>query len=156
MNGGGITLFKLFGFEVKLNITWLVLAFLIAWSLARGYFPSDFTGLSQTTYWIMGVVGAVGIFFSIVAHEFSHSMIARRFGLPIRSITLWIFGGVAQMDEEPPSPRAEFYMSIAGPLSSLFIGAVFFLLYYVGRRTGWPATDTAPKIFRDSDENGHA
>ncbi|MBN1685674.1 MAG: site-2 protease family protein [Spirochaetales bacterium] len=142
MNGSGITLFRLFGFEVKMNITWLVLAFLIAWSLASGIFPSDYQGLRQATYWIMGVICTVGIFLSIVVHEFSHSMIARRFAIPIRSITLMIFGGVAEMDEEPPNPRAEFYMSIAGPLSSFFLGCVFFLLFYVSRRAVWPPAVT--------------
>jgi len=142
MSGNGITLFRLFGFEVKLNLTWLVLAFLITWSLAKGYFPSDYAGLSESIYWIMGIVCAIGIFFSIVIHEFSHSMIARRFAIPIKSITLMIFGGVAQMDEEPENARSEFYMAIAGPLASLFLACVFFLLYFVAKRAAWPLAVT--------------
>jgi Zn-dependent protease/predicted transcriptional regulator len=86
----------------------------------------------------MGVVCAIGIFFSIVIHEFSHSMIARRFAIPIKSITLMIFGGIAQMDEEPANARSEFYMAIAGPLSSLFLACVFFLFYFVAKRAAWP------------------
>jgi Zn-dependent protease/CBS domain-containing protein len=86
----------------------------------------------------MGAFGAIGIFFSIVAHEFSHSVVARRFGLPIRRITLFIFGGVAQMDEEPPSPRAEFFMAVAGPLASIGLGFFFWLIMLVGRYQEWP------------------
>lgn len=138
MFGKGITLFKLFGFEVRVDLSWVILAALITWTLARGLFPGDFSGLSTGTYWIMGAFGAVGIFFSIVAHEFSHSVIARRFGLPIRRITLFIFGGVAQMDEEPPSPRAEFYMALAGPLASIALGFFFWLILLVGRYRDWP------------------
>jgi Zn-dependent protease/CBS domain-containing protein len=140
MFGKGITLFKLFGFEVKVDLSWLILAVLITWTLARGLFPQDISGLPTTTYWIMGVFGAVGIFFSIVAHEFSHSVIARRFGLPIRKITLFIFGGVAQMDEEPPSPRVEFFMALAGPLASIALGFFFWLILLAGRYQGWPVS----------------
>jgi Zn-dependent protease/CBS domain-containing protein len=138
MFGKGITLFKLFGFEVRVDLSWVVLAVLITWTLARGLFPGDITGLSTGTYWIMGAFGAIGIFFSIVAHEFSHSVIARRFGLSIRRITLFIFGGVAQMEEEPPSPRAEFFMAVAGPLASIGLGFFFWLILLVGRYQGWP------------------
>ena len=139
MFGKGITLFKLFGFEVKVDLSWVILAALITWTLSRGIFPGDIRGLSTSTYWIMGAFGAVGIFFSIVAHEFSHSLIARRFGLLIRSITLFIFGGVAQMDEEPPSPRAEFFMALAGPLASIALGFFFWLVVLVGGYQDWPA-----------------
>jgi Zn-dependent protease/predicted transcriptional regulator len=138
MFGKGITLFKLFGFEVKVDLSWLILAALITWTLARGVFPGDITGLSTGTYWIMGAFGAVGIFFSIVAHEFSHSIIARRFGLPIRKITLFIFGGVAQMDEEPSSPRVEFFMAVAGPLASIALGFFFWLILLAVRSQNWP------------------
>lgn len=124
----GYRLFRIFGFDVKLNPTWLLLAMLIIWTLAEGFFPGDYPGLPPQTYWWMGVVGAIGIFFSIVFHELSHSLIARRFGLSIKGITLFIFGGVAEMQEEPVSPKAEFLMAIAGPLASLFLAMVCFQL----------------------------
>ncbi len=146
MFGKGLTLFKLFGFEVKVDFSWLILAVLITWTLAQGVFPGDITGLPARVYWIMGAFGAVGIFFSIVFHEFSHSMVARRFGLPIRSITLFVFGGVAQMDEEPSSPKAEFFMALAGPLASVAIGFFFWGVYLAGRTQDWPVSVTA--IFR--------
>lgn len=123
------TLFRLFGFEVKLDLTWLLLAFLVTWSLALGLFPQVAPGLSTAAYWWMGVAGAIGLLFSIVFHEFSHSLVARRYGLPISGITLFIFGGVAEMEEEPRSARVEFLMAIAGPISSLVLAFVFYLIY---------------------------
>ena len=91
-------LFNLFGFEVKLDLSWLLLALLISWSLGAGWFPSEYPGLSQHAYAWMGIAVAAGVFFSIVFHEFSHSVVARFFGMPIRGITLFIFGGVAELE----------------------------------------------------------
>ena len=122
MFGRRIRLFKLLGFAVQIDMSWLVLALLITWSLARGLFPSYYEKLSSLTYWSMGAAGALGMFASIVFHELCHSLVARRFGLPMRGITLFIFGGVAEMDDEPPSPKAEFFMAIAGPASSILLG----------------------------------
>ena len=110
---------------------------LVTWSLAKGAFPYWYPNLSPETYWIMGVVGALGLFVSIVAHEFCHSLVARKFGMPMKGITLFIFGGVAEMGDEPPTARAEFMMAIVGPLSSLAIGAVFYLIYRGGQAGGW-------------------
>jgi Zn-dependent protease/predicted transcriptional regulator len=127
MFGKRITLFKLFGFEVHVDLSWAALALLITWSLAKGLFPQHYPGYSSAAYWWMGAAGAVGMFISIVFHEMFHSLVARRFGLPMKGITLFIFGGVAEMDDEPPSPKAEFWMAIVGPLSSIVLGGVFFV-----------------------------
>ncbi|RJQ63855.1 MAG: site-2 protease family protein [Desulfobacteraceae bacterium] len=126
MFGKNIRLFNLLGFEVKVDLSWIIIAILIAWSLSTGLFPFRYRDLSPQTYWIMGIVGALGLFLSIIVHEFSHSVVARRFGIPMRGITLFIFGGVAEMGEEPPSPRAEFFMAVAGPLSSIAIALIFY------------------------------
>jgi Zn-dependent protease len=80
----------------------------------------------------MGLFGALGLFASIIIHEFSHSLVARRFGIPMKGITLFIFGGVAEMDEEPPSAKAEFAMALAGPVASIVIGAAILLCWYTG------------------------
>lgn len=120
-----IHLFSLFGFKVGLDITWIFLAVLITWSLATGLFPHYFEGMSQSTYWWMGIFGALGLFVSIVFHEFCHSLVARRFDLPMKGITLFLFGGVAEMNEEPQSPKSEFLMALAGPVSSIILGLVF-------------------------------
>lgn len=123
MFGKRLKLFRLAGFEVGVDLSWIIIAVLIAWSLSMGYFPSQFRNLSTRAYWIMGIVGALGLFISIVLHEFAHSLAARRMGLSMKGITLFIFGGMAEMSDEPPSAKAEFLMAIAGPLASLVLAA---------------------------------
>ena len=87
----------------------------------------------------MGFAGMVGLFVSIVLHELSHSLVARRFGMPIRGITLFIFGGVAEMEDEPPSALSEFAMAIAGPIASVLIAGICFVTAIAGEAAGWPA-----------------
>ena len=86
----------------------------------------------------MGIFGALGLFFSIVFHELCHSLVARKFNLAMKGITLFIFGGVAEMEEEAPSPKAEFFMAIVGPLSSILIGIAFYVLRFIGQVGDWP------------------
>jgi Zn-dependent protease len=126
-----VRLFSLFGFDVCVDASWLFLAVLIAWSLAVGIFPGIVRGLSPSTYWSMAVVATAGLMFSIVFHEMSHSLVARRFAMPIRGITLFIFGGVAEMHSEPTSAGGEFLMALAGPVASAVLGFLMFLLYGV-------------------------
>jgi Zn-dependent protease len=138
MFGKQVTLFELFGFRVKVDMSWIFLALLIAWSLAQGFFPALYEGLPPLTYWWMGVAGVIGLFLSLVAHELSHSLVARRYGLPIRGITLFIFGGVAEMEEEPLTPKAEFLMAIAGPIASLLLAILFHVASALGEAVGLP------------------
>ena len=138
MFGKGLRLFSLFGIAVRVDWSWLIIALLVTWSLAAGLFPDEIAGLPYAWYWWMGAVGALGLFLSILLHEFSHALVARGYGLPIKGITLFIFGGVAEMESEPRSPRAEFLMAGAGPLMSLLIAAVSYGLYYAADRLLWP------------------
>jgi Zn-dependent protease/CBS domain-containing protein len=138
MFGKKIHLFSLFGFKVGLDITWILLAVLVTWSLATGLFPQFFEGYAQSTYWWMGATGALGLFVSIVFHEFCHSLVARQFGMPMKGITLFIFGGVAEMNEEPPSAKAEFFMAIAGPISSVILAGILYSMGVLGKRVAWP------------------
>ncbi|MCK5392113.1 MAG: site-2 protease family protein [Deltaproteobacteria bacterium] len=138
MFGKRIPLFKILGFEVRLDLSWFILAILITWSLAKGFFPHYFKDLPNATYWWMGVVGTLGLLISIVLHELSHSLVARRYGIPMKGITLFIFGGVAEMDEEPPSPKAEFLMAVVGPLASILIALLSYQIYILGKKFGWP------------------
>lgn len=131
MFGKRIPVFNLLGFQVNIDPSWFILAVLITWTLAGSYFPHYFKGLSVPVYWTMGVLGTIGLFVSIVFHELSHSIIARKYGLPMKGITLFIFGGIAHMDKEPPSPKTEFLMAIAGPIASVIIAVVFYAIYYV-------------------------
>lgn len=139
MFGRAVTLFTIFGFKVKLDYSWVVIALFVSWSLATGYFPSVHEGLTAGIYWSMGIIGMFGIFFSIIFHELAHSLVARQYGLPIRGITLFIFGGVAEMEEEPKNAKTEFLMAIAGPLASLFLSGAFHLLAVLGRMVEFSA-----------------
>ena len=137
MFGKQVKVFKLFGFEVSIDLSWIIIAILIVWSLSKGLFPFHYKGLSVGTYWIMGIVGALGLFLSIIFHELSHSLVARKYGMAMKGITLFIFGGVAEMDDEPPNARSEFVMAIAGPISSIVMGFVFFIIFSMGKIDGW-------------------
>ena len=142
MFGRSVSLFKLFGFEIKVDISWLILAALVTWSLASGLFPEYYKHLPAASYWWMGATGAVGLFLSIIFHELSHSLIARRYGISMKGITLFIFGGVAEMEDDPPNSKAEFLTAIVGPLSSILIGVILFLIKLWGEVSGWPVTVT--------------
>lgn len=135
-----IELFSILGFRVSLDFSWFLLALLLVWSLARGYFPSLIDGLDPDVALVLGLVGAFGLFLSIILHEFSHALVARHFDIPIAGITLFIFGGVAEMEEEPPSPKSEFLMAIAGPIASYVLSALFYSVALVLP----PATAEAP------------
>lgn len=136
MFGAQLKLFRLAGFEVSLDLSWVFIALLISWTLATGYFPELYPGFESTTYWSMGVIGAAGLFLSIVLHELSHSVVARRYGIPISGITLFIFGGVARMESEPPTARSEFMMAIAGPIASLGLSLLFYVAAMIAGLSG--------------------
>ncbi|MGA7800532.1 MAG: site-2 protease family protein [Gammaproteobacteria bacterium] len=138
MFGKSYPLFRILGFEVRLDPSWLILAVLITWSLATGVFPHFYADLRPGTYWAMGVAGTLGLLLSIVFHELSHSLVARRHGLPMKGITLFIFGGVAEMDDEPANARTEFLMAAAGPLASIVLAVVLYGTYNFAVSTHWP------------------
>jgi Zn-dependent protease/predicted transcriptional regulator len=138
MFGRKVKLFKLLGFEVGLDPSWIILAILVAWSLSTGYFPFEVEGLPTQTYWIMGIIGTIGLFVSITAHEFCHSLVARQSGMPMKGITLFIFGGVAEMGDEPPSAKSEFMIAVVGPISSFIMAALFYGLQRYGAAAQWP------------------
>ncbi|HQN71459.1 MAG TPA: site-2 protease family protein [Smithella sp.] len=142
MFGKPVSLFSVFGFEIKVDMSWLILAALITWSLASGLFPEYYKDLPKSAYWWMGIAGAIGLFLSIIVHELTHSIVARHYGVSMKEITLFIFGGVAHMEEDPSSPKAEFMIAVVGPVSSFLLAASAFLLYKVGAYSGWPVTLT--------------
>ena len=128
MFGKPLVLFEMFGFKVRADMSWLVLAALVTWSLATGLFPAFHPLLSPLLYWQMGLAGMIGLFFLLILHEMAHSLVARRYGLAIRGITLFIFGGVAELEEEPASAKVELLIAIAGPLASFALAAGLLLL----------------------------
>ena len=123
-----IPLFTLFGLEVRANPSWILLAVLIFWTLSTGFFPAQMPDLPQGIYWTLGLIGTVGVFFSLLFHEFSHSLVARARGMHINGITLFLFGGAAEMEAEPPTPRIEFEVAVVGPLASVALFLVFGLI----------------------------
>jgi Zn-dependent protease/CBS domain-containing protein len=129
---GNISLGRIGGVEVRINWSWLVIFALIVWSLADGVFPSTNPGLSGNTHLAMAIVAAVLFLVSILLHELGHAWAARREGLEVDGITLWLFGGVSQFKGGFPSAGAEFRIAIAGPLVSLVLGVVFVLIAIAG------------------------
>ncbi|UCG51526.1 MAG: site-2 protease family protein [Candidatus Latescibacterota bacterium] len=138
MFGRRFELFTLFGFKVRIDTSWIFLAILVTWTIGTGLFPAWYPDLSPVTHWIMGAAGAIGLFASIVLHELAHSIIARQHGVMMRGITLFIFGGVAEMTDEPPSPKAEFQVAIAGPVASLLVALTCLTLGAAGTIVRWP------------------
>ncbi|NQT29200.1 MAG: site-2 protease family protein [Candidatus Saganbacteria bacterium] len=134
---------------IEINITWFIILGLIVFTLGQGFFPYTNPGLSTATYWLMALVAALLLFASLLAHELAHSLVAQKNDLPIHGITLFIFGGVAHMDKEPPSPKVEFKMAIAGPLMSFFLSAIFYILSRLLHLLGLtgPLTSIAEYLF---------
>jgi Zn-dependent protease/CBS domain-containing protein len=114
------------GIPIYVHASWFVVFFFVSTSLATGYLPGLLPGLSIPRYWGMGGIAALLLFLSVLLHELGHSYVALRYRVPIKQITLFIFGGMAHMGKEPPSPRAEFLIAMAGPLVSFILGAICF------------------------------
>ena len=124
MNAPAWQIGRALGIPIRVHPSWFLVFFFVTWSLATGYLPEALPGLSDSRYWGMGAVAAVLLFVSVLLHELGHSYVAQRYRIPIGQITLFLFGGVAQMRAEPPSPKAEFLIAIAGPLVSFALGAI--------------------------------
>jgi Zn-dependent protease len=135
MTGNALRLGRILGIELKLDYSWFIIFILVVWSLASHYFPTAHPDWPAGTYWAMGAITALLFFASVVAHELAHSFVSQASGVPVRNITLFIFGGAAQISEEPRSARAEFLMALAGPVTSLVIAALFGLLWLVSLST---------------------
>ncbi len=137
-----ITLFRVAGIPVRLDASWFLIAIVLTWSMASQFafeYPAQqHPELTAAAHWTMGGVVAVGLFVCILLHELGHSLVGQRFGLRIRSITLFVFGGVAEPEEEPRSARVEFWMTLAGPIVSLVLAAAFRLVALLGTTFGWP------------------
>ncbi|MDQ4082392.1 MAG: site-2 protease family protein, partial [Actinomycetota bacterium] len=123
---------RIAGIQVGVNWSWLVAFALIVWTLASGIFPTTNPGLTDGTYAAMAVVAAVLFFLSLLLHEYGHALVARREGMDIEGITLWLFGGVAKFRGMFPTAGAEFRIAVAGPLVSLALGVLFILASWLG------------------------
>ncbi|MBI5673025.1 MAG: site-2 protease family protein [Nitrospirae bacterium] len=115
------------GIPIRVHASWFVVFLLVTWSLSTGYLPDNLPGLTPERYWAMGGLAAVLLFVSVLLHELGHSYVALYYRIPIEKITLFIFGGVAHMRKEAPTPRAEFLIALAGPAVSFVIGGLCFV-----------------------------
>ncbi|MDY0040564.1 MAG: site-2 protease family protein [Desulforhabdus sp.] len=134
----GFNLFKIAGIQVKIDISWFIIFFLVLWSLSAGYFPRQFPGQTAHFYWFSGLVATLLFFFSVIFHELSHSFTALQFGIKIPEITLFIFGGISRLSEEAKTPGSEFKIAVAGPLSSFFLAGVFWIFQTLTSRLQVP------------------
>jgi len=131
------------GIEVGLNWSVLVIAWLLAWALADGEFPALAPGYGGVTYWLVAVVAVCFFFGSLLAHEIAHSLVAQRAGVRVVRITLWLFGGVSQLETEAQNPETELRIALAGPATSLLAACVFGLVALAIDRVGGPALGVA-------------
>ncbi|MDO8510758.1 MAG: site-2 protease family protein [Nanoarchaeota archaeon] len=136
---GTTKLFRIFGIDVQLHFSWWFVFALLAWNLSSSFFPQFFPGLENQTYWIMGIISVILLFVSVLLHELSHSLVAKAKKVKVESITLFFFGGVASIDDEDLKPSTEFFMAIAGPLFSLLLFGVFYLIYFLNGDLFWTA-----------------
>jgi Zn-dependent protease/CBS domain-containing protein len=116
---------RLFGIPLRVHVSWLIIFGLVSWSLAVGYFPALLPGLPARSYWTNAVIAAAMLFASVILHELGHSLVARRRGVEIVGITLFVFGGVSEMKEEPRDARSEFEVAVVGPVISLGLAGLF-------------------------------
>jgi Zn-dependent protease len=120
-----LELFDIWGIPIRIHVSWLLVFGLVAWSLAAGYFPHEYPGWAAGTYWAVGAITALIFFASILIHELGHCWVALRNRIPIRSITLFVFGGIAQIAREPGTPAVEARVAIAGPVTSFVLAGLF-------------------------------
>lgn len=130
---GGIKIGTIWGIPIRLHGSWFIIFFLVSWSLASGYLPQQYPQLSAPALWLLGALTSLLFAISVVLHELGHSYFALRERVPVHSVTLFIFGGVAHIGKEPSSAGAEFRIAIAGPLTSLFLAGFFGLLWLLDR-----------------------
>jgi Zn-dependent protease/CBS domain-containing protein len=125
---GSFRLGKLAGITVSVHLSWFIILVLLTWSLARDWFPQFFAGWSIGMYWLAAFISTLLLFLGVLVHEMAHAQVARSYGLTVKGITLFVFGGVADIEEEVKRPGIEFQIALAGPLASLVLAGVAFFL----------------------------
>lgn len=131
MNSGALKIVTIGGIAVKIHWSWVIFLVIFTTSLATGQFPNSVPGETPLFYWITGALGSLLLFISVLLHELSHSFTARLFGYGVREIILFIFGGVANIDQEPKKASHEFFIAVVGPLTSFLLAGVFYLLQFL-------------------------
>lgn len=126
-----IFLGRILGIPIEIDYSWFLVFVLLTWTLAVGYYPQAFKHWPVVEYWVLGAITAVLLFVSVLLHELGHSVVALHYKIRVRSITLFIFGGISQIVSDPPNAKIEFLIAIAGPLVSFALGGLFGLLRYL-------------------------
>ncbi len=119
---------RIFGISIDLDYSWFLIFGLLTWILAVSYYPAEFKNWSVAEYWLMGAITAAMLFVSVLLHELGHSVVAKRYGISVPRITLFIFGGVSEIATEPPSAGVEFWIAVAGPVVSFVLALIFWEL----------------------------
>ena len=135
---------QIWNIPITINYSWFLIFLLVTWSLASGYFPQEFPNMGMAVYIGIAVVTSLLFFASVLLHELGHSWVALRNHIPVRSVTLFIFGGIAQIEDEPHTPGAEFRIAFAGPFVSLALAGLFGIIYYLARSIPFLA---APSLY---------
>jgi Zn-dependent protease/CBS domain-containing protein len=125
---GSFRIGRIAGIDIFIHVSWIIIFVLLTWSLATGWFAVLYPGWSTITYWVVSLIAALLLFVAVLVHELAHSLVARARGLQVKNITLFIFGGVSNIEQEPQTPGVEFQMAFVGPLTSLAIGGIAYLL----------------------------
>jgi Zn-dependent protease len=129
MRGDAIPIGRIGGIQIRIHVTWFIIALLVSWSLAGAYFPDSVAGYSTGAYWAAGIAVTLLFFLSLLLHELAHSLVARARGLRVVGITLYLFGGVSEIGAEATTPDDEFRVTVVGPLTSFALAAVFGVLW---------------------------
>jgi Zn-dependent protease len=146
---------KIKGISIRLHFTLIIVFFLIAWTLAARLMPEIYPGLTREEYWIIGILGAGVLFISVLLHELAHSIVALKYGLKVRQIILFIFGGVSDIEEQGESSkdfRKEFKIAVVGPITSFVIAGILALAWWIlllsssSAQTGFTTTDAIKSI----------
>lgn len=135
----GLRLGRVFGIEVDVHPSWLVIALLLTWSLASGMLPAELPAMGAGGRYLLAGVLAVLFFASLLAHELAHSLVALARGIPVDGITFFLFGGMARASRDSRSPGEEFAIAIAGPACSFLLASLFLGLWWLAGSSGWPA-----------------
>lgn len=144
---GGFRLGSILGFEIRIDASWFIIFFLLFWTLSVGLFPQQHPELSDSAHYVMGFSATILFFASLLAHELSHSVVAKAKGIPVEGITLFIFGGMAHTRMEAENPGDELAIAGIGPVASIVIGGIFGVIAWLGNQAGWSEAVVGPAVY---------
>ncbi|HAE43592.1 MAG TPA: hypothetical protein DCG34_11860 [Clostridiales bacterium] len=147
---GSFVIGKIKGIEIEINLSWLIIFGLITFMMATNFFPQNYPDISPIIGWVLGSIMAILMLLSILLHELSHSIVSINQGIEVKKITLFIFGGIAQLDKEPDNPIQELKIALAGPAMSLLLFLIFTFIYNFLGYLGVESYLIAPLIYVSS------